>query len=48
LAPAVYPDVPPHVHGIAAIQILSHLIWLQERGMVEKLPDERWRTLQSA
>ena len=47
LAPAVYPDVPAHVHGIASIQILSHLIWLQEGGMVEKLPDERWRTLQS-
>lgn len=33
LAPIVYPDLPPHVWPLAAIQITSHLIWMVRHGV---------------
>ena len=42
LAPIVYAEVPPSVHPIAALQITSHLLWLEKHGLVKKAGQSRW------
>ena len=45
LAPVVYPELPAEHHPLAAAQILTHLKWLHQNGLVR--PDEsgeRWQT----
>ncbi|MEN0061428.1 MAG: MBL fold metallo-hydrolase [Myxococcota bacterium] len=32
LVPEIYPELPEMMHGFAAIQVLAHLLWLQEQG----------------
>jgi glyoxylase-like metal-dependent hydrolase (beta-lactamase superfamily II) len=38
LVPAVYPEVPPYFHPLAARQVLAHLLKLEAEGRVER-PD---------
>ena len=41
LVPTIYPDLPVPMHGFAAIQVLAHLLWLQDRGEV-RVHEGRW------
>lgn len=41
LAPLVYTELDPRFHPLAAVQIASHLIWLQEHGKAQ-VNKARW------
>jgi len=42
LAPVVYPELEPAIHPLAAVQILSHLLWLSEAGQARQVDDVEW------
>jgi endoribonuclease LACTB2 len=42
LAPRVYPELPSVMHGVAAVQILTHLKWLERHGQARERSDGRW------
>lgn len=37
LVPAIYPELPVAFHGVAACQVLCHLLWLEARGEVHRV-----------
>ena len=41
----VYPDLDPRAHGIAAMQIHSHLIWMDTHGLTKGHNDGTWSLL---
>lgn len=41
LVPAVYPELPTAIHAFAAVQVLAHLLWLEERDEAAST-DDRW------
>lgn len=47
LAKWVYATLPAAIHGLAALQVESHLIWMQSNGLSIKNDDQTWspRTL---
>jgi len=45
LVPAIYPELPVAMHGFAAVQVQSHLIWLRDRGEAG-VDDGRWSSIQ--
>ncbi|MBX2796450.1 MAG: MBL fold metallo-hydrolase [Myxococcales bacterium] len=42
LAPTIYPELDPAFHPIAAAQILTHLKWLGDHGLVRAADGDRW------
>lgn len=42
LAPRVYPELPEIAHGIAAVQILAHLKWMDVHGLARPTDDGAW------
>jgi endoribonuclease LACTB2 len=48
IAPIVYHDIPPEIHPLAALQIITHLRWMKQHGMVTDNGHEKhWRTTPS-
>lgn len=43
LVAVVYPELDPALHGVAALQVLSHLHWLQAEERAEETSAGRWR-----
>ena len=41
----VYPELDRRAHGIAAVQIHSHLIWMTEHGLATQHEDQTWSPL---
>ncbi len=41
LVPEVYPALPDAMHGFAAVQVLAHLLWLEEQGEARS-SEGRW------
>jgi len=35
IVPYVYPELPPEATPLAAVQVLAHMLWLQEEGRVQ-------------
>jgi ribonuclease/clavin/mitogillin len=42
LVARVYPELSPSAHGIAALQIAAHLLWLGGQGVAEAHEDGSW------